>query len=150
VTVTPPAAAGDLISLTYLSTARDPFSPAALAELLDLSRERNQARGLTGMLLYAGGHFIQTLEGSPIVVDATYERIAQDPRHRSLIVALREPVEERRFPDWSMGFEVLTPEEAVDLPGFNDYLERQNLSPEAGRELGRAGIFHRVFRDHMR
>lgn len=139
-----------MISLTYLSTATDPFSVTDLAELLDASREANQAADLTGMLLYAGGHFIQTLEGAPEVVDETFERIERDPRHRDVIVALREGIEERTFADWSMGFETLTPLEAGELPGFNDYLAHKTVSEQDGRDLGRAGVFHRVFRDHMR
>ncbi len=102
------------------------------------------------MLLYAGGHFIQTLEGPAAAVDATYAAIERDRRHRNLIVALREDVDERVFPDWSMGFEVLTEDEAARLPGFNDYLAHQAVPPEKARDLGRAGIFHRVFRDNMR
>lgn len=49
-----------------------------------------------------------------------------------------------------LGFESLTPEEAVVLPGFNDYLQGGPMSQEARTELGHAGIFHRVFRDNMR
>ncbi|MCW2848224.1 MAG: hypothetical protein JWR90_2198 [Marmoricola sp.] len=139
-----------MISLTYLSTATVPYSPEQLSELLASSRERNHAAGLTGMLLYAGEHFIQTLEGAEDVVDATYARIERDTRHRNVYVALREEITTRVFPDWSMGFESLSDDEAAGLPGFNDYLERSTMSPEAGRELGRAGIFHRVFRDNMR
>jgi hypothetical protein len=139
-----------MISLTYLSTATTPFSLPDLAELLDTTRRTNQAAGLTGMLLYAGGHFIQTLEGPAETVDETFTRIERDPRHRDIIVALREDIEERTFPDWSMGFEQLTSEQAIELPGFSDYLDHKSLSDQAAQELGRAGIFHRVFRDRMR
>ncbi len=139
-----------VISLTYLSTATRVFDDSALADLLSACREKNHALGLTGMLLYAGGHFIQTLEGEASVVDATYDLIVADPRHRDVSVALREEISARTFPDWSMGFETLTPEEASALPGFNDYLVGGVLSSTSGHELGRAVIFHRVFRDRMR
>ncbi len=138
------------ISLTYLSTATQPFRDPELHELLETSRVKNHAFGLTGMLLYAGGHFIQTLEGPEDVVDAAYARIEQDRRHRNLIVALREPIETRAFPDWSMGFETLNDAEAGQLPGFNGYLATGEVSQEDRERLGRAGIFHRVFRNHMR
>ncbi len=139
-----------LISLTYLSTATEPFSESELTELLTTSRAKNHAAGLTGMLLYAGGHFIQTLEGRGDDVDAAFGHIERDQRHRDVIVALREPARERRFADWSMGFEELTIDEAAALPGFNDYLESRDVPAEIGRDLGRAGVFHRVFRDKMR
>jgi hypothetical protein len=139
-----------MISLTYLSTATDAFSIDELEQLLGASREANHARGLTGMLLYAGGHFIQTLEGPESVVDATYEEIARDPRHRDVFVALRETIESRVFPDWSMGFELLTLSDAAHLPGFTAYVNDRATSVEEGEDLGRAGIFHRAFRDNMR
>jgi stress-induced morphogen len=140
-----------MISITYISTAEAPFNPSSLDELLLASRERNHRNGITGMLLYAGGHFIQTLEGAHEVVDATFARIEQDARHRSVYVALREQLATRVFPDWSMGFETLTADEASALlPGFNTYLEGKPISAEDAKALGRAGVFHRVFRDRMR
>jgi len=118
--------------------------------LLRITRERNHADDLTGMLLYAGGHFIQSLEGSEDAIDQTFARIERDPRHRNIYIALREPIESRIFPDWSMGFEWLEPEDALSLPGLNDYLAGQKMSKADREKLGRAGIFHRVFRDRMR
>jgi hypothetical protein len=139
-----------VISLTYLSTAVEAFDEAKLLDLLRTAREKNHGAGLTGMLLYVGGHFIQTLEGSEDAVDATFARIGQDPRHRDVFMTLRESTEARTFPDWSMGFETLSAEEATLLPGFNDYLDTKAMSPDSGESLGRAGVFHRVFRDRMR
>ncbi len=141
--------ATDLISLTYVSAATEAFSTPDLEELLSTVREQNQALGLTGMLLYASRHFIQTLEGPASVVDAAYSRISRDRRHRNLVVALREPIGSRVFPDWSMGFESLSAEQAAQLPGFNDYLAAGSPTPAHAKRLGRAGIFHRSFRNHM-
>jgi hypothetical protein len=139
-----------VLSITYLSTATVPFSPADLTELLASTRDRNHANQLTGVMLYAGGHFIQTLEGPEDSVESTFERIGRDTRHRDIYLALRENVEARAFPDWSMGFETLDVDEASKLPGFNDYLEGKPMSEESVKQLGHAGIFHRVFRDNMR
>jgi hypothetical protein len=139
-----------MISLTYLSTATVPFSSSDLSELLASTRERNHADGLTGVMLYAGGHFIQTLEGDEDAVATTFERIGRDTRHRDVYIALREEIQARAFPDWSMGFETVDLDEAAALPGFNDYLEGKPMSPASTEQLGHAGIFHRVFRDNMR
>lgn len=139
-----------MISLTYLSTATVEFDEPALRELLEVSRRNNHAQGLSGMLLFAGGHFVQTLEGPATDVDAAFTRISADPRHRDVIVALREEVEERAFGDWSMGFEELTREEAAAVPGYNDFLAAATERERLAEHLGRAGVFHRVFRDRMR
>jgi hypothetical protein len=139
-----------MISLTYLSSATREFDEPELEELLATSRRNNIAAGLSGMLLYAEEHFIQTLEGEQEVVDAAFERIRRDTRHRNVIVALREDIAERTFPDWSMGFASLTADETAAIDGFNDYLDPDSELYKNNARLGRAGIFHRVFRDNMR
>lgn len=139
-----------MISLTYLSTATREFGQRELEELLTTSLRHNSAAGLSGMLLYAEGYFIQTLEGEEEVVEAAFNRILTDPRHRNVNITLCEEIEERRFADWSMGFESLSPEQVASIPGFNDYLDPNSELYRNNERLGRAGIFHRVFRDNMR
>lgn len=139
-----------MISLTYMSTATTPFDAGALVELLAESRANNHAAGLTGMLLYAEGHFIQTLEGPADAVDVTYRRISADRRHRNHIVALRDDVSERMFGEWSMGFEELGAQEVAELAGYNDFMTARTELQRTASDLGRAGIFHRIFRDQMR
>ena len=136
-----------MLSLTYLSSATSRMSTEELTELLAVVRPKNEALGITGVLLYADGNFIQTIEGPEDAVEATFARIAIDPRHRGVLVGLREQIEERRFPDWSMGFRSLTPEEAAELPGYNDYLEAHRTLEQAEGKLTRPEVFHRVFRD---
>lgn len=139
-----------MMSLTYLSTATLPFTAPQLDQLLSTTRPRNHAEGLTGLLLYADGHFIQTLEGADDAVDQAFLRIRRDARHRNVYVVLREEIDQRAFPDWSMGYEAINSDVATSLPGFNDYLEGKPLSVETKKRLGHAGIFHRVFRETMR
>lgn len=139
-----------MISVTYMSTATVAFTDSELAELLRTVRERNHADGLTGVMLYAGGHFIQTLEGPQDIVEATLARIELDTRHRDIYIALMEQIDVRLFPDWSMGFESVDPDVAATLPGFNDYLAGNTISRDDRQKLGRPGVFHRVFRDNMR
>jgi len=136
--------AQDLISLTYFSSASVAFSDQDLQELLAHSRVRNAEADVTGLLLHVDGHFVQTLEGPAERVDATFARICADTRHRNVLTALREDIEQREFPDWSMGFKVLDPETAATLPGYNDYLETSGATTPVP---GRPGIFHRMFRD---
>ncbi len=138
-----------LVSLTYMSTAVDSFDRPALHVLLEESRQYNHAAGLTGMLLFDGAHFIQTLEGPAGAVDATFARIGADVRHRDLVVALRDDIDVRLFGDWTMGFDVLLQQEVADVEGFNDFM---SAGPEqqTANLLGRAGVFHRLFRDRMR
>ena len=56
----------------------------------------------------------------PTAVQARYDLIAADPRHTDLAVLLSEPIEERRFADWSMGYRPTTDELAEAIPGYAD------------------------------
>ncbi|GAA2743285.1 hypothetical protein GCM10009868_16430 [Terrabacter aerolatus] len=133
-----------MLSLTYFSTATTPLDADDLRELLERTRSRNASVGLTGLLLYADGSFVQTLEGPDDVVEETFARISRDTRHRSVSVALHEQVDERHFPDWSMGFRELSDEQTRSVPGFNDYLDGRNAPRTPGGN--RAEAFHRAFR----
>lgn len=115
-----------LLQLIYLSTATHPMRPADLDSLLAVSRARNAADGLTGMLLYADRQFMQALEGPAQAVLATYGRIRRDDRHTSLIEMLRQDVAERSFADWSMGFHGGNRADLTALPGYSDFLARHD------------------------
>jgi hypothetical protein len=105
--------------IIYCSQATIDFSPDELVELLEKARLRNEAVGLSGMLLYCSESFLQTLEGDPASLDATYERIAADDRHSNLRLLMNADITSRLFPDWTMGFEHVDDEElSEDLEGF--------------------------------
>lgn len=98
-----------------------PGQEAQLPAILASAVKHNQANGITGMLLYAGGNFMQVLEGAPAAVHETMRRIEQDPRHRNTMVMLEEPIDERHFADWRMGFKVLGQAEAQRFPAMAPY-----------------------------
>lgn len=106
-----------LIHLIYCSTATHEMSQAELLDLLRQSRKLNEQLKLTGMLLYGGGVFMQVQEGIPAAVDMVYQKICRDPRHHSLILLEREPVSERSFAGWSMGFHHLEAEAGQQFAG---------------------------------
>jgi len=130
-----------MYSLTYVSSATVPFSPSSLRELLEKSRSNNLKRGITGMLLFKDGNFMQVLEGEQAAVDATQQRIDSDPRHTGLIVLLRGEIAERSFAEWSMAFQDLNDESSRQTPGYSDFLitplndPRFRNDPEASRKL---------------
>jgi hypothetical protein len=118
----------------YVSSAVELFSESQLQELLEVSRARNLSSGVTGVLLYVRGNFIQLLEGEQADVEATRARIAADPRHRGLITLLEGDCDRRDFPDWSMGFPCLNEAQAAQLPGYSDF-----LTTSAGRDASQSG-----------
>lgn len=110
-----------LIHVIYASTACEPFDDASLAALLRGARDNNAQLGITGMLLFSDGDFIQVLEGEEPAVDALVRRIFADPRHGRIVRIIRESIAARSFADWSMGFVRTTRAELASLDGHNDF-----------------------------
>ncbi|MEJ7664832.1 MAG: BLUF domain-containing protein [Hymenobacter sp.] len=81
-----------------------PLDEAMLLHLLEQCRPGNEQNGITGVLMYGGGQFIQVLEGCPAAVRRLYARIAADPRHGRLEILADGPVPRREFKNWHMSF----------------------------------------------
>ena len=92
-----------LVRLMYASRAAAPLNDADLGAILKTSREHNPAEGITGLLCYSEGVFVQVLEGGRDAVNARYKHIVQDPRHRDVILLAYQEIAERDFPGWTMG-----------------------------------------------
>lgn len=110
-----------LIQLIYASAARGEPSEEELTRLLAGARRHNAAVGVTGMLLYSEGSFLQLLEGEAAAVDDLLQRIARDSRHASLSVIIREPIARRSFGDWTMGFATVQARDLSRIAGLNDF-----------------------------
>jgi hypothetical protein len=137
-----------MLSITYVSSASELLDESRLIEMLATIRPKNEALGVTGMLLYSGGNIIQAIEGPDDVVDELYATIEADPRHRGVLQLLRDPVEERAFPDWSMGFQRLTDRE-LEVEGFSPYL-RERIQPGSETSTDSAHRLLDTFRQSMR
>jgi len=117
--------------LIYESQATQPFTEAELADLLRQARLTNEAKGLTGILLYAqDGRFVQVLEGE---VDDVHElyfmHISRDKRHQRLALLADGRLSNRRFSDWRMGFRSATPEALAELTGHFSTADATFLLP---------------------
>ena len=136
-----------LISLIYVSAATPAFKRSDILEILKASREANGKKGITGMLLYMDGNFMQVLEGEAEVVDELQRKIAKDPRHGGLITLIREPIKTRDFSDWKMAFKdlgALTPEEKA---GRSDFLDVPLNDPRYASNPNFAFTLLRSFKD---
>ena len=91
-----------LVRLLYVSRAADPAS-AATDAILAQSRSHNPACGITGILCYGGGIFLQALEGGRMQVSELYGHIQKDVRHKDVVLLHYEEISERRFGGWTMG-----------------------------------------------
>lgn len=70
--------------------------------IAEASEERNRRFDLTGALLFVDDSFIQVLEGPSAGLEAVFEEICCDLRHRDVKLIDLVPVESRMFADWAM------------------------------------------------
>ena len=114
-----------LVRLLYASRAVDP-DPALIESILAQSRQFNPSTGITGILVYGGGIFLQAIEGGREAVSELYGHIQKDARHKQVVLLHYEEISERRFGGWTMG--------QVDVARVNTnillkYSERAELDP---------------------
>ncbi len=104
----------------YSSQATQPLTIGGLERILTDARTGNEARDVTGALVYVDGVFFQILEGDEEVVRNLMTSIAADTRHHSVTVFHEAEVEARAFESWRMAYLSPTAEEMrtwVGLPG---------------------------------
>lgn len=114
-----------LVRLLYASRAVHSHNES-IEDILSQSRQYNPSCGITGILCYGGGIFLQAIEGGRNAVSELYSHIQKDPRHKDVILLHYEEITERRFGGWSMG--------QVNMSKINasillKYAERPELDP---------------------
>jgi hypothetical protein len=114
-----------LVRLLYASRAVDP-AENSIDAILSQSRQYNPSSGITGILCYGGGIFLQAIEGGRSAVSELYGHIQKDARHKDIVLLHFEEISERRFGGWTMG--------QVNMAKINSsillkYAERPELDP---------------------
>lgn len=114
-----------LVRLLYASRAVN-AQPEAIDAILEQSRQFNPASGITGILCYGGGIFLQAIEGGRNAISDLYGHIQKDARHKDVVLLQYEEITERRFSGWTMG--------QVNIANINSsillkYSEKPELDP---------------------
>ncbi len=117
-----------LVRLMYASRAATGMDQEELSAILQQSRSANPSNGITGVLCYSEGIFLQVLEGGRGAVNRLYNRIVSDTRHRDAELMLYEEITERRFAGWAMGQVALA---RLNPSLLLKYSERPELDPYA-------------------
>ena len=92
-----------LVRLMYASRALPSVNQDELISILRKSKANNPGAGITGVLCFSQGIFLQVLEGGRSAVNQLYNRVAADPRHTDVEVMIYEEIGQRNFAGWSMG-----------------------------------------------
>jgi hypothetical protein len=114
-----------LVRLLYCSRAVD-TSAEAIESILSQARQHNPVSGITGILCYGGGIFLQAIEGGRMQVSELFGHIQRDARHKDVALLHYEEIFERRFGGWTMGQVNLT---KINHSILLKYSEKPELDP---------------------
>ncbi len=127
--------------LIYASQASESLLNSEYSVSMELNaicakaRKVNSSIGVTGILLYKGGRFLQVLEGNGIVLKKLYEKIASDPRHCNLERLAVVESNLRLFDSWSMGLLNLDEVAEWDSAIFGESLRKLRYASDEDDEL---------------
>lgn len=139
-----------MICLVYVSSATRLFEPAALEALLAECRSNNAAADITGMLMYADGNILQTIEGKAAAVGDLFSRIERDPRHRQVFKLYQRSIDRRQFGRWSMA--LAQPERLGAAEGVESIAVLRNTLSAPGDSAAADGVrtLLKTFANNMR
>ena len=125
----------------YASRALATIDQDELVAILRKSKANNPGLGITGVLCFSEGIFLQVLEGGRGAVNRLYNLIARDDRHSDVELLHYEEIGERRFAGWSMG--------QVNMSRLNPgmllkYSEKPSLDPYAVSGHVSMALFHEL------
>lgn len=132
--------------LVYISQATRKMSGDELRGIQATAKENNQHIDVTGSLFYNGGWFLQVLEGPLATLNALYNKIEKDPRHKNSRVLYNEPAKFRTFTRWSMNMTNLEDRQADKYDELVDVIE----AAKTDRKIGAASpavTLLKIFKD---
>ncbi len=115
-----------LVRCLYASRSEGQLGAAILDGILEQSRKNNPRKGITGLLCFAGGIFVQVIEGGRDEVCELYNTIVRDSRHKDVRLLVYEEIAERHFGNWTMGQVNI---ESVNPGLLLKYSEKAELNP---------------------
>ncbi|MBA4028100.1 MAG: hypothetical protein C0475_02985 [Planctomyces sp.] len=92
-----------LSHLVYISRSLKPVTPELIKALSEKNTQNNMTKGVTGMLIFGNGWFMELLEGDVYAVIELFDEIAQDTRHTDVTQLFLGPASKRYFGDWNVG-----------------------------------------------
>ncbi|WP_435579308.1 BLUF domain-containing protein [Gilvibacter sp.] len=113
-----------LHTICYVSTAVSTITQHNVSDVFEGIVENNLSLGITGVLLYSHGNFMQILEGPSEAMASVYDSIKRDRRHHHIIEIMNQPAEERMFENYMSGFTIIdSPKEIFHLQKYVRFLE---------------------------
>ncbi len=133
--------------IIYTSRPTAEIDDSVLLNILVRSQVKNDDMGISGLLVFHHGQFMQLLEGDADVVGKLMDTIRQDPRHADVAVLLDRESPKRCMPMWAMAFSTSKPmDQTIKEQAFSLSLEEgKSICAAMSGEVGR--IFHQFLSD---
>ncbi len=93
----------ELHEILYGSLLSPAQPPNIVGQIVSQARNLNEARGITGLLVFDGMRFCQHFEGKQHDVLALMATLELDPRHTDVRILHRGPIERRRYTRFDLG-----------------------------------------------
>lgn len=126
----------------YLSSAVGVLRADELDRIFLRSRAANGNAGITGLLLFCDGTFLQMLEGPAAGVASLMQKIRRDKRHTGMTIVHSGPCAARTFPDAALHYVAprnLTPGEKQAFVDLKDAVKARPAmigAPAPGSDNG--------------
>jgi hypothetical protein len=112
-----------MICMVYISSAKLGLTYGEMLNIVADARINNEKTGVTGLLLFNSGNFMQLVEGAESTVDTLYKKIEKDRRHTEVKLLLKEPITHRNFSNWTMGFRDVAKLKQINPKFHNSFLD---------------------------
>lgn len=86
-----------------------------LADIVGKAKLNNPRLGITGLLFYHNGRFLQIIEGRKDALERLMAAIEKDPRHRNMERLVDESIYQRSFEQWNMDSLNLSDSQAINI-----------------------------------
>ena len=132
--------------LIYISQATRKMSKTELLEIHQTAQQNNGKVDVTGSLFYNGGWFLQVLEGPIDTLNALYNKIEKDPRHKNSRVLYSEPATFRTFSRWTMNMTNLDDRQSDKYDELVDVIDAAKSDRKVG-SVSPAVALLRIFKE---
>lgn len=114
------------------------MTATGLEEILLDARAGNNARDITGILVYVDGVFLQIIEGDREAVLQLMTSLGKDSRHNSIKIIHEAEIEERTFASWRMAYLDATPEQMAAWAGLSGTATIESILEDLSHSTHRA------------
>lgn len=104
-----------------------------IQDIVRVAKVKNLQLGITGVLFFHNGKFIQVIEGEEKNIRSLLNIINKDKRHQNLVYLVDTVVQSRGFQDWNMDSFNLSEVESLDEIAFKKVwkIYEANLLPKS-------------------